>query len=495
MPSLVWRNWHETVSQPVQRFEVLRNPDESQSTVEGYNATTRLIQHLIGEAAGKSMSVRAVGGAWSFTTIAATDGILIATQRLNYRFALGAEQLQRAYSADRSPVFVQAGISIADLNKYLARRGQAVPTSGASNGQTIAGALSTGTHGAAIDFGAVPEYVVAIHLATSDGKTVWLERASYPVVKDSVIARFNADPVRNDELFNAALVSFGCFGIILGVVIEPIPLYYLHGWRQPFQFDDALWDAVQQMDFSAFNLPGASGRRPYHLELFNNVNDNTTVLTAMYKEDRRPPGSGSVSPEGGVGKGDSALDVIGAVTELWDGVTPIIAKVLTKGYGSYQNVAGTPGEVFKDTSTRGRSRSSAVGVPLKNARQAFTIASDAVRQAVAPALVSMRFVKSTNAMLGFTGHDAVTAIVEVDGAYSNKTLEAQQATWQGLHDANIAHSFHWGKLNDLDAGKVRLSYTDAKVQRWMDARGQLLTTPELRRVFANSFSDRLDISR
>src|SRR5687768_4179526 len=151
MPSnVIWRNWHETVSQPVQRFEVLRNADEAQSTISGYQRTNDGIQRLIREAVDKDVSIRAVGGAWSFTRVAATDGIMLATQRLNYRFALQAADLQRHYAPGRLPVLLQCGISIADVNKYLAKRNQAVPTSGASNGQTIAGALSTGTHGGAV---------------------------------------------------------------------------------------------------------------------------------------------------------------------------------------------------------------------------------------------------------------------------------------------------------------------------------------------------------
>src|SRR5215207_8413356 len=230
--NFIWQNWHETVSQPVQRFEVLRNADEAHSTVDGYRATNAGIQRLIREALEKDISIRAVGGGWSFTRIAATDGIMLATQRLNYRFALKQADLQPQYAPGRLPVLLQCGISVADVNKYLASRNQAVPTSGASNGQTIAGALSTGTHGGAIQFGAIPEYVVAIHLATApEGRTVWLERKSRPVLKDDLIAKLGADPLRDDAIFNAALVSFGCFGIILGVVIEPTTPYFLHGSR------------------------------------------------------------------------------------------------------------------------------------------------------------------------------------------------------------------------------------------------------------------------
>jgi hypothetical protein len=499
--SLIWRNWHETVSQTVRRFEVLRNPDESKSTLAGYNATTRRIQELILEAAEQDTSLRAVGGAWSFTPIAATEGILLATQRLNYRFALAPSQLRQNYTPDTMPVLLQCGISVADINKYLAGRGQAVPTSGASNGQTIAGALATGTHGAAIDVGAIPDYVVAIHLAcVPDGKTLWLERQSHPVLTDDTITRLEAEPLRDDDVFDAALVSFGCFGVVLGVVIEPVKLYYLHAWRQPIVLDDAVWTAIESMDFSNVDLPGPAGsgvdrRRPYHLELLVNVLDGgRTTITVMYRAPDRPPGAGSARPDGGFGKGDSALDAIGVITDGWDGIAPLAAKLFTLAYKPYENVAGTPAEVFRDTSTRGRSASSAMGVPLDRARRVVDIAADAVRRTQAPAFVSVRFVKATRATLGFTFHQPATAIVEVDGAHSNRTLEAQRLVWRAVETQGIPHAFHWGKMNDLDAATVRRAFGQDRVNRWIAARQRLIPL-ELRRVFANGFSDQLDLSR
>jgi FAD/FMN-containing dehydrogenase len=41
--------------------------------------------------------------------------------------------------------------------------------SGASNGQTIAGAMSTGTHGSANAVGGIPDYVLALHIVGEGG--------------------------------------------------------------------------------------------------------------------------------------------------------------------------------------------------------------------------------------------------------------------------------------------------------------------------------------
>lgn len=502
-PAAIWRNWHETVTQQVRRFEVLRNPDDSQSSIAGYNQTTRRVQGLLREARDAGIRLRAVGGAWSFSPIAATDGILLATQHLNYSFQLTQGDVVREYPSGDLPVLLQAGISIADVNTFLADLDRALPTSGASNGQTIAGALGTGTHGSAIDVGAIPECVVAIHLATSpDGPTIWLERPGHRVFADETIENtFKSAKVEasTDDLFNAALVSFGCFGVVLGVVVEPVPAYFLHAFRQPAVLDTAMWTAIENMDFEAVTLPDLPGkrRRPRHFEVLSNPLDgDKTWITAMYKVKEFPPGAKPFG-WGGFTKGDSALDVIGTITNGWDGFAPLGAKLFTQTYRPYENIAGRPGEIFRDTSTRGRSASSAMGVPLSHARQAFEQACDIVRRNKAPAFVDMRFVKATDATLGFTMHQPFTAIVEIDGAYSNGTLSAQREMWAWLMERTerneFPHTFHWGKMNDLNAESVRKCYGAGRVQQWIDAR-RFLVPPEMRPVFSNATSDRLGLS-
>src|SRR4030095_12269917 len=90
-------------------------------------------------------------------------------------------------------LFAQGGNSIQELNNWLRQNKRSLKTSGASNGQTIAGCFSTGTHGSAIDTGSVQDFVVGMHIITGPGTHIWLERESYPVVSDTVIQRFKTN--------------------------------------------------------------------------------------------------------------------------------------------------------------------------------------------------------------------------------------------------------------------------------------------------------------
>ena len=79
----------------------------------------------------------------------------------------------------------QCGNTVADVNKVLESKSQqrSLFTSGAANGQTIVGATSCGTHGSALDFGALHDHIVAIHLIATGNSHFWIERKSRPVMK------------------------------------------------------------------------------------------------------------------------------------------------------------------------------------------------------------------------------------------------------------------------------------------------------------------------
>ena len=83
-----------------------------------------------------------------------------------------------------------------------------------------------------LTFGATQDFVVGLHIIISPARHIWLERASYPVVSDSLITNLKTEIIRDDDLFNAALVSIGSFGFIHGVLIETEEKYLLEGYRQ-----------------------------------------------------------------------------------------------------------------------------------------------------------------------------------------------------------------------------------------------------------------------
>lgn len=124
----------------------------------------------------------------------------------------------------------------AEVNDLLAARGLAMLTLGGANGQALAGAISTGTHGGDIDLPPLADAVMAMHLVAEDGRELWIERVSQPITDDFALGAVLAgscpdtEIVRNDDVFNALLVGLGRFGVIYSYVLRVRPAFYLAKW-------------------------------------------------------------------------------------------------------------------------------------------------------------------------------------------------------------------------------------------------------------------------
>lgn len=498
----VWQNWHQNFTQPIHELLDLWNAKPAVSDFTVYRETTRGLQRLVGRAGQEGRSLRALGGSWSFSPVAATDGIVLNTRPLNYRFQFALQgTVDPQYGRDPSNLFLaQCGNSLAELNEYLRSLRKALKTSGASNGQTIAGALSTGTHGSAFGVGGVQEYVVGLHLIVGPNRHVWLERASDPVIAPAIPRWLGADLVRNDDLFNAALVSMGSFGIIHGVLFEAEPLYYLQVYRSWRPLDEALWHAMETLDFTGLTLPRPATQPPFHFEVLVNPHDlaGGAFVKVMYKDSTRAADCRPLPTPGKIAQGDDAFEAMAVITDLASDVTPLVVNNLMKRlFAEEKGVCGTHGEIFRDTSTRGTAASSAMGIPLGAVRQATDIGLQLNKDSQVgpfPGLFGYRYVKASRATLAFTRHKPQTCVFELDGPWSERTRRFYLKMWQAMDAAGIPYTFHWGKIHGLDATRVRQMYSDSQnparsaVEAWCDARRELFKeSPASSQIFANQW--------
>ena len=184
-PPSPWVNRHKNVEQVFDKLYEVANPPEPVADFFGdLKLTVAALQGLIAKAAADTQTLRAIGGGWSLSQAAVTDGRMIDTGFMNWVLPVDSTEVTPDYTGDPGLlIYLQCGIKIDDVNSTLAERPQALAlkTMGASNGQTIAGAVSTGTHGSRFEFGSMQDYVVGIHLITGPDRVIWLERKSYPV--------------------------------------------------------------------------------------------------------------------------------------------------------------------------------------------------------------------------------------------------------------------------------------------------------------------------
>ncbi|HYG18193.1 MAG TPA: FAD-binding protein [Ohtaekwangia sp.] len=490
-----WQNRHMTFREDIDDLLDMWN-GSSEDIIVGYNRMSAAIQEHIGNAIQAGKPIRALGGGWTWTRIATCNkGRMYNTKGLNWRFSISPSQVEESYPGSSSDLlFVQCGVSIHELNGYLKRRNKALKTSGASNGQTIVGAMSTGTHGSAFDFGAVQDFVVGLHIITGPDKNnpahnVYLERESYKVTKASLALKLNAQLIRNDALFNAAVVSFGSFGFIHGVMIETEPLYLLECYRQR-EKDPRLRHLLQTLDFSPADFLPYGSEHPHHFQVTFNPHDmdDGAYVTTMYK---RPYIANSYTPPGtdsGIGPGDDAPAFIGLISDAVPHIVPTIVNGLVKrSYKTYANVRGTRGEIFGDTELRGKLISSAMGIPLAEVNKVVDImlALNA-DPAFGPfaGVYALRFVKATQATLGFTCFGPQTCVLELDCVWSARMLKFIEEAWKRLDEAQVPFTFHWGKQCGVTPPRMLHGYGQHKIDAWKQARNTLLDE-QTRNIFNN----------
>lgn len=144
-------------------------------------------------------------------------------------------------------VHVRAGIKLAHLNCLLDQKCLAMPGLGGSNGQSLAGAISTGTHGTFVPLPPMQDFVRAIHLVGPGGQQWWIEpegdaitdRARMQELMDTQVLDPCLELVYDDGLFNACLVSMGAAGIFHALVLEAAPKHHLRQTTQRISFTQA----------------------------------------------------------------------------------------------------------------------------------------------------------------------------------------------------------------------------------------------------------------
>jgi hypothetical protein len=123
-------------------------------------------------------------------------------------------------------------------------------TLGGAGGQTVVGALSTGTHGGDFNLPPIADAVVALHLVADGGKHYWIERSGREIPftdKKKLEALYgqpqyggpkNFEVLYNDEAFDAALIQVGRFGVVYSAVLRVVPQYGLQQQIDPDQWEN-----------------------------------------------------------------------------------------------------------------------------------------------------------------------------------------------------------------------------------------------------------------
>jgi L-gulonolactone oxidase len=171
------------------------------------------IRETVLNAARMGRTVKVVGAGHSFTDIACTDGVMVSLD--DYRDVLSVDR-------EKGTITVQAGIRLRDLNEALAREGLGMSNLGDIAYQSIAGSISTATHGTGRHYGNIPSFVTELTMVLADGS----------------VQRFS--PELDETTFRAAQVGLGSLGIISTVTLKCEPAFNLRAVEDAMKVDDVL---------------------------------------------------------------------------------------------------------------------------------------------------------------------------------------------------------------------------------------------------------------
>ncbi|NCU81422.1 MAG: FAD-binding protein, partial [Acidimicrobiia bacterium] len=145
------------------------------------------IQQIVRFAVDHNKRVKAVGSGHSFTGIALAEEVLVDLSNYDEVVAVDKQAMT---------ITVQSGIQLTKLNLILHENGLAMQNLGDIAYQTIAGAISTSTHGTGIKFTGIANQICAMRLVLADSTVV------------------ECSTILNPELFHCARVGLGAVGLI-----------------------------------------------------------------------------------------------------------------------------------------------------------------------------------------------------------------------------------------------------------------------------------------
>jgi L-gulonolactone oxidase len=169
--------------------------------------TIHEIVQIIAYASHHQQKVRVLGSGHSPANIAFTNDHLISLNKFTKIIGI---------NRDKNTVKCQAGCRLKDLNEYLEKEGLGLKNLGSISEQTLAGAISTGTHGTGIGYGILATDVTHVQLVNGLGKVV----------------ECSEEDVDN-SLFKAVLCSLGVLGVLTEITIRVEALKHLDALEYP----------------------------------------------------------------------------------------------------------------------------------------------------------------------------------------------------------------------------------------------------------------------
>ena len=476
-PHQTWKNYvGSLVAQPLQVF-----------------APTTLdeLRSIVRQAAAEGCHVKAVGSGHSFTDVALTRDFLIDTHGLKQPLDLERDLLRPNAQAD-TLFATEGGIVVADLNEALWEAGLGLLNMGGYDGQTIAGVISTSTHGSGLAFGSLADQVVSLTLVAGDGKTYRIEPGDGITDPTRWAVRHpDVELKQDDGWFDACRVGIGCLGVVYSLVLRVQPRYFLKEERTL-----SVWSQVKR-DLQ----DGGVLRENVHYEVLVNpypTNGDHTCLITRRNPTPEPTEPPIAQPRRNFlvelaasipGTNDLLLAVLNAYPSLTPTVIDQAMGALARDYVDRSYRVFNIG-MANDVPAYGSEIGFALDQYLAATERILEIADhrQQVGQAYLTSPFSLRFVRAATAYLSMM-YGADTCMIEfpvLDGTVGGKELLQEIETEMYAFGGRP----HWGLLNFISGASGLIEAMYPMLPRWLEVFHQLSPNG----MFDNAFTERCGLS-
>ncbi|MFD1395205.1 D-arabinono-1,4-lactone oxidase [Kroppenstedtia eburnea] len=426
----VWTNWSGSV-----RF----TPREI-----AFPATEEDMVSLIRRARETGTFIRVIGSGHSFTPLVETDSILISLDRMQGVHPVDPEEQQ---------VSVLGGTKLKALGASLLQQGWSPENLGDIDAQSIAGAVSTGTHGTGLRLGSLSEQTEALTLVTADGQ----------------IRECSAK--QDPELYQAARLSIGSLGIITRVQLRVEPLYRLHFRSRRLPLDEV----VNRLEEYKSNHR--------HFEFFWFPYTDSVQAKFMNKTDAPPTRKGWWSSFNKLVLENGVFWCLSEGARIVPRFSRAVSRISAWGVpqfeetGNSQSLFATPRHV--------RFNEMEYSIPAESLPAVIEEMKQTMEKNRFPVHfpIEIRFVKGDDIWLSpaFGRDSAYVAVHMYKGMPHQEYFQAMEQIFL-RHDGRP----HWGKMHHLGADQLCKLYPRwqdfRQIRRWLDPDG-LFLNPYLRRIF------------
>lgn len=431
MAEHVWRNWAGNVE--AVGFDALAP------------GNTEEVAQAVTLAARTGRKVKAIGSGHSFTAIGEPVDLQLQLHRLTGVVS---------HDAATGRVRVRAGSRLRDLNRELHALGLAFPNLGDYDGQTVSGAIATGTHGTGAGLTGLAGFVRGVEMVLADGS----------------VARF--DEEHEPELVPAVAVGLGALGVVTELELQCVPTFLLRAVEAPARLDEVLERLDETVDgtdhFEFYFFP--------HTDL---VQTKTNTRVEDLGERAPLPRWRAVLDDRLIA--NTAFEGLNRVVTRAPATIPRINQVSARAlsrrtYTDFSYAVLATERTVRFTESEFAVARGDVAHVLRELRDYFRRGEQRVAFPI-----EVRFTGPDDRWLS-TGYERGNAYVAVHQYHRRSNQPYFQDFWAMLPDDARPH---WGKLHDLGADELRGLYP--RFDDFVALRDRL--DPD--RVFTNAYLDRV----